>query len=132
MRTLKFRGQDYQRHWHYGSHVVFNDGSVAIAENDPTWTDDGYHNDDFDIIKVRLETVGQFIEKIDKSKQEIYDGDIVLSEYGEKVEVFWDGTCWGLRDTHKKDYFGCPQMYDFKKFHFEKATVIGNIHDNLK
>lgn len=76
-REIKFRGQDENGVWHYGGIIYYNDGRVAITENDPTWTDDGFHNDEFDVIFVKPETVGQFTGLTDKNGKEIYEGDIV-------------------------------------------------------
>lgn len=131
-RTIKFRGQDYQRHWHYGSLVIYNNGTFAIAENDPTWTDDGYHNDAFDLIKVRQETVGESTGLFDKNGKEVYEGDILSNsrQFGEivfdeekaafKVKIIGGSKGWikgSVIDIHlfKSDY---------------DINIIGNIHDN--
>lgn len=75
MSKYKFRGQDYKGQWHYGCLVIYNNETFAIAENDPTWTDDGFHNDDFGLIEVKPETVGQYSTINDKNDKPIYDGD---------------------------------------------------------
>lgn len=92
MRERKFRGKDNQGQWHYGSLVIYNDGTFAIAENDQTWTDDGYHNNEFELIKVRPETVGQYIGITDTSTppKEIYDGDIIESKNGIRHLIKYD------------------------------------------
>lgn len=138
-RNIKFRGQDYQRHWHYGSFVMFNNGSYAIAENDPTWTDDGYHNDDFNLIKVRPDTVGQFSELTDNDNKEIYEGDIVewqqYSFTGQKTDtikgvVYFDTDCgaYGLRTELIEDFSWLRIFYN--GVDLGDIKVIGNIHDN--
>jgi len=139
MRERKFRGQDYQRHWHYGSLVICNDGTYAIAENDPTWTDDGYHNDEFELIKVRPETVGEFSELTDNDENEIYEDDIVeWQQYGftgQKTEtikgvVYFDTDCgaYGLRTDLVEDFFWLKIFYN--EVDLGDIKVVGNIHDN--
>lgn len=153
-RTIKFRGQDYQRHWHYGSLVIYNDGTFAIAENDPTWTDDGYHNDDFALIKIRQETVGESTGLLDKNGKEIYEGDIIglpeTDSNGVKFKnrfarvVEWINDGFFLIDIEKRcgevrkygdrlaleislnsGYAGIARCLD--KYDY---AIIGNIHDN--
>lgn len=139
MRKHKFRGQDKQGKWHYGSLVIFNNGTFAIAENDPTWTDDGYHNDDFNLITVRPETVGEFSELTDNDNKEMYEGDIVewqqYSFTGQKTDtikgvVYFDTDCgaYGLRTDLVEDFFWLRIFYN--EVDLGDIKVIGNIHDN--
>lgn len=139
MREHKYRGKDKQGKWHYGSLVVYNNGTFAIAENDPTWTDDVYHNDDFNLITVRPETVGEFSELTDNNENEIYEDDIVewqqYSFTGQKTEtikgvVYFDTDCgaYGLRTDLVEDFFWLRIFYN--GVDLGDITVIGNIHDN--
>ena len=48
MRTIKFRGKDKEEKWHYGNFAITNCGETCILENDLTWTDDGFHTNEFD------------------------------------------------------------------------------------
>jgi len=139
MREIKFRGKDYQGNWHYGSLVIYNNGTFAIAQNDTTWTDDGFHNDDFELVEVKQETLGQFMGLLDKNDKEIYEGDIVeWQQYGfmgQKTEtikgvVYFDTDCgaYGLNTGFVKDFSWLRIFYN--GVDLGDITVIGNIHDN--
>ncbi len=99
-----------------------------------------------DLFLVRPETVGSFINVRDNKGDEIYEGDIIYSEFGDgsntKCLVGWDGekACFGIMDEYA--YRSKTEGYDFPKFdsdvlfnfrkHGVKFEVIGNIHDNPK
>lgn len=125
MTEIKFRGKDYQGKWHYGSLVIYNNGDFAIAENDPTWTDDGYHNEDFELIKIKPETAGQFTNQKDKNDKEVFVGDIATDGLSLYTVEFSEESCSFVWHRH-----GSYNTYHFKKTDTEEMEIIGNIHDN--
>lgn len=76
---IEFRGQDRKiGKWVYGDLLQFNDGSFRIGVQSKTWTDDGYHNNDYEkIVEVKENTISQFIGKMDVDGKKIYRGDVV-------------------------------------------------------
>lgn len=155
MRTIKFRGQRIDnREWVYGFlyQIPLPSGVASVI-----LTTNNIHEDNsikpqyhlaftlwVDLFPVKPETIGLFTGLHDKNGEEIYDGDIIYSEFpdGSKTNclIGWDeeSSCFGLMDEYnyrsklKGYYFPMFEntiFYNFRK-HSKKFEVIGNIHDN--
>lgn len=78
---------------------------------------------DFGFIEVISHTVGQYIGENDKNGEKIFEGDIVLSEYGTIGIVEWDNEHCSFLVNIGDDY----QMLTDSEY-----QVIGNIYDNYE
>lgn len=131
MRTIKFRGK-------CTDDGMWRHGDLLHADNLIWINDNGLH------CTVDEKTVGQFTGLHDKNGEEIYEGDIIYSEFpdGSKTNglIEWDEeySCFGLMDEY--NYRSKLKGYEFPKFdnaifynfrkHSKKFEVIGNIYDN--
>ena len=144
-RVIKFRGQDYQGKWHYGSLITLTDDSgelnyFILEGNYELQTMEPFE----DFILVKPETVGQFTGLYDNNGKEIYEGDIVTSDTYPFVDgegnrnyhgvIIWleggfvvetvrsaETTVRGLSEGNVE------RLTDFLS---RLPEVIGNIHDN--
>ena len=134
MRTIKFRGRSGNL-WAYGNlHIVepeeYGDSAYIIESGSTTIVD--------------INTIGQFTGLHDKNGKEIYDGDIVYSEFEDGSNgsslVGWNEkqSCFGVMDEYayrsKLEGFEYPEFQNHVMLAFMRDAklfkVIGNIHDN--
>lgn len=129
MEEIKFRGQRTDnREWVYGDLLQFNDGSIHIAVHSETWTDDGFHNDDYEsVFTVDENTVGRFTGLYDNNGNETYNGDIVVSNKGLKGVITWscNNASFQIEWRNTKPVYGVFNASIIKDF---EIRVIGNIH----
>lgn len=139
-REIKFRGQSIRSDkWCYGNLSIYEDecditGYDIFGEGICDWNDETVDSD----------TVGQYTGLKDKNGKEIYEGDIVYSEFADGSNcmflVGWNNklSCFGVMDEH--DYRSKQLGYDFPEFNnplfigvlknSKIFKIIGNIHDN--
>ena len=120
MRESKFRGFNSKNGvWLYGFYLQ-NRGAHFVC---PDEFADGKSWDDYEIDP---ETRGEYTGQKDRSKQEIYEGDILRwDEDDESSVVVYDSrhALFGMQHQGGRIY----GLYDCKQ---KELEVIGNIHDN--
>lgn len=138
MRTIKFRGKRIDNGmWIYGDLMLHQDGDVYIGDNTRYWTDDGYHNNDYEEVRaVDDETVGQFTGLKDAKGNEIYEDDIITVNGRYPRVVLWDKTMWALMPTeyYHDAYFWVMNLQhpgqDWWEEFSDAFEIIGNIHND--
>jgi uncharacterized phage protein (TIGR01671 family) len=125
-RIIKFRAKrKLNGRWAYGSYV--HNGNdwchiIPIGTELEDWEMDRY--------RVITDTVGQFTGQTDKNGMQIYEGDIVMVEYGRGQVVFSAG-CFMIQWIDDPEANMEELGYYRKTGHSrEDVDVIGNIHDN--
>lgn len=130
---IKFRGKSVQTgEWFYGYLQKYQETHASrlciCAASIRTWKDALLY-------EVIPETIGQFIGISDSDGNEIYEGDIIMSDRNMDVvrhEVFYNedeaSFCAAL-NGRRDSYFGTCSI---RKEWIErcKKRVVGNIHDN--
>lgn len=125
MRTIKFRAKGIynKKDWSYGLlRSVREDGTGYLDEESKKG------------IRIKLDTLGQYIGVKDANNQEIYEGDIVQLEYCIDGCLYYAEDYPGLIVWDKND---AAFKIDFRNEYsatllseYCKIEVIGNIYDN--
>lgn len=140
MREIKFRGKEINTdEWVFG---FYTQGSF-IDPNTGKETVRHIIHADF-LHDVEPETIGQYTGLKDRNGKEIYEGDIIYSEFSDRSNchclVGWneEKVCFGLMDEFA--FRSKQEGYDFPKFdslvlwnfrnYGTKFEVVGDIHDN--
>jgi uncharacterized phage protein (TIGR01671 family) len=124
VREIKFRGKQVNTgEWLYGD-LIHNNEQTLI---NPIFQEPYEYPDDFDG-NVLPETVGEYTGLPDKHGKEIYEGDIVRGNKGNKSNDVWV-VFWNVKEAEFS-----IRPHDFR-YHYKlnglgKVEVVGNIYQN--
>ena len=133
-RKIKFRGKTESNQFIFGDLIQYENGDTAIGEKEIT----GYGYEATQIsnrTKVDNGTIGQFTGLLDKSGNDIYEGDIVKTPLLDPIfgDVIKDAFCNAEIRFNKGSFV----VSYYKREHniylsdlYKRIEVIGNIFDN--
>lgn len=133
-RKIKFRGKTESNQFIFGDLIQYENGDTAIWEKEIT----GYGYEATQIsnrTKVDKGTIGQFTGLLDKSCNDIYEGDIVKAPLLDPIfgDVIKDAFCNAEIRFNKGSFV----VSYYKREHniylsdlYKRIEVIGNIFDN--
>lgn len=145
-REIKFRGiREDNGLWAYGNLNIEFDGTHHICwwQSDLIEPETNFHEPVHYQTKVRPETVGQFVGRLDVRGNEIYEGDIIQYSIGflkteqvtqQIVTYYQDG--FQLVTTKKRikrsymnqEILPAPRRANYNEW--TRCVVLGNIHEN--
>ena len=118
MRTIKFRGQRFDKEFVYGYVQYFKDT-------------DEYAIDDY---AVNEDSISQFTGLHDKNGTEIYEGDILAHDYGGYSLIVYREECMAFCRIDAKDVGNINGYYNLHEEAWrsclQRAKVIGNQYEN--
>lgn len=135
MRAIRFRGmvepKTSDRTWCFGDLIQYRHDKACIQYTD----EEGY----ITIIRVNIETVGQFTGMHDNAGRAIYEGDIIEFQYPDRVEEAGFGTVRGEVMFQKGCFVVSELGFNYKHLEIDtlrswlennECVIIGNIHEN--
>ena len=118
MKTIKFRGQRFDKEFVYGYVQYFKDT-------------DEYAIDDY---AVNEDSISQFTGLYDKNGTEIYEGDILAHDYGGYSLIVYREECMAFCRIDAKDVGNINGYYNLSEHAWrsclQRARVIGNQYEN--
>ena len=118
MKTIKFRGQRFDKEFVYGYVQYFKDT-------------DEYAIDDY---AVNEDSISQFTGQHDKNGTEIYEGDILAHDYGGYSLIVYREECMAFCRIDAKDVGNINGYYNLSEHTWrsclQRAKVIGNQYEN--
>ena len=148
MKTIKFKAKNRVCEWVKGDLLQYLNGTVYIGENEGPWTDDGFHDSDYNRVEiVDPDTVCQFTGFLDKNEKEIYEGDVLRSDtypfssiQDNEIDNYYEIIVWSdeaasfcmvaaknPKSSVRGDSDGIADGISQEKM--QDFEVIGNIHD---
>ena len=77
------------------------------------------------IIKVRPETVGQYVGLNDKNNVEIFEGDFVRDNFNRTLKIFYGNHKWRVEAMFSKTNFKYADLFEWE---CDDLEIIGNEH----
>lgn len=149
MRTIKFKAKNRVCEWVKGDLLQYLNGTVYIGDNKGPWTDDGFHNSDYNRVEiVDPDTVCQFTGFLDKNGKEIYEGDVLRSDIypcsnirDNQIDNYYEIIGWSdeaasfcmvSAKNPKSSVRGVSDgiSYSISQEKMKDFEVIGNVHDD--
>lgn len=131
MREIKFRGKSRKDgRWIFGLLGLGSTGNQDVISG----FGNSNHQNQYSILVVRLESVGQFTGLKDNNGVDIYEGDIFRKGLGEvfydtksaSFMVKWHDPVWKRIRSDNPSYKDGEPIFQ----NYFALEVIGNIHDN--
>lgn len=120
MRTIKFRAKMCEPHPGHNGSWVYIDG---VGHNQWYSANGRYYGD------IQPKTIGQFMGFLDKSDQEIYEGDITFLDYGRGKQIA--AVEWHKQSASFVFHTASDGMlHPCAEVTARLDAVIGNIYDN--
>lgn len=120
-REIKFRGKNLKNgKWVYGNIQI------------PIYPFDEYYmwDEDKNQVQVDKDTISQFIGQKDVLEKDIYEGDIMRSQYGRMYYIKYDENSCSFLAVQFGDDIAYPYILLKDWIHLFGKMVIGNIYDN--
>lgn len=125
MREIEFRGLTYDCEWEYGNVSLYDDDKIASIRTA------------YEVIEVKYETVGQFINYYDMNKRKIFEGDVVEYEDHGMCDTVLNANTYRRGKVVFDECRFCfvndnDQWADPYEGEIYNIEVIGNVHQNPK
>lgn len=124
-KVYAFSGKPVPGNWVYGFGCMKKEGGdFAIIYS--------YDGSKLDKTPVYAETCGQFTGICDRNGTKIFEGDIIVDEYGTKYTIKEVPGWWGYQAIPEDGSDEEPMKYEGDENGMAYVTVIGNIFEPLE